>query len=379
LEHSDDMIHKIIQFNRTLRDYGAGGTTIQVLTAANGLKLIDIQQRQDLKALLKTALIASPEHLSLFDALFEEYFSAGFTKTPPASSSAPPLEHYDPSAPSQAQAPGDDDGQRRAKPLPVGAAREAYLARKDFMHLTDEEAAEVHRRLYRLARVLASRLRHRYGASGHANIDFRRTMRASLSTGGELIELKHKRPRPRRPRLMVLGDVSGSMAVYTRFFLVFMYGLISALPLSEAFVFSTRARRITPALKRTPPDRLLKRLVPMLPVSGGTNIGQSLTDFQQSPQAAALGPNTVIVIISDGWDRGDPADLRRVMERLQRSSRAVIWLNPLAADPTYQPLASGMKTALPHLSALMPFARLDDIQVLTRFFANGARPSWLDH
>lgn len=372
----EDLIRQLIRFNRELRNYGAGGTTIQMLAAVNGLKLIDIREKQDLKAVLKTALISSPEHLGLFEFLFEEYFSAGLTKTPPADSSTPPLNHYDPSAPSSAKAPDDSEREAKARALPVGAADEVYLARKDFMRLTDEEAAEVNRRLYRLARALASRLKRRRGAVGFEDIDFRRTMRSSLSTGGELIDLKRKRPRPRRPRLIILGDVSGSMAVYTRFFLVFIYGLTTALPLTESFVFSTHARRITAELKRTPADRLLKKLLPLLPQSGGTYIGQSLVEFQQSPQAAALGVNSIVIVISDGWDRGDPADLGRALNQLQRNSRAVIWLNPLAADPSYEPIASGMKTALPIVTALMPFARLDDIHNLTRFFTSGARPVW---
>ena len=372
----EDLIRQLIQFNRELRNYGAGGTTIQMLAAANGLKLINVREKQDLKAVLKTALISSPEHLGLFEFLFDECFTTGLTKTPPASSSAPPLNHYDPSAPSSAGAPDESESETKAKALPVGAADEVFLARKDFMHLTDEEAAEVNRRLYRLARALASRLKRRRGAVGFEDIDFRRTMRSSLTTGGELIDLKHKRPRPRRPRLIILGDVSGSMAVYTRFFLVFIYGLTTALPLTESFVFSTHTRRITAELKRAPADRLLKKLLPLLPRSGGTNIGQSLMEFQQSPQAATLGPNSIVIVISDGWDRGDPADLGRALKQLQRNSRAVIWLNPLAADPSYQPIASGMKTALPLVTALMPFARLDDIHGLTRFFTSGARPVW---
>ena len=164
---------------------------------------------------------------------------------------------------------------------------------------------------------------------------------------------------------MLFGDVSGSMELYTRFFLLFMSGLSEALSGTETFIFSTRLVRLTPLMKKKGPGGILDRLARSdAPFSGGTDIGGCLESFFQHHRSALVGRRITFIILSDGWDRGDPAVLDSALKKLKKTGRHLIWLNPLAAEPGFAPLASGMAAAFPHLSALLPFGSLEDVEKL---------------
>jgi uncharacterized protein with von Willebrand factor type A (vWA) domain len=187
---------------------------------------------------------------------------------------------------------------------------------------------------------------------GHAP-DLRRTVRASLHHAGEPLE-RHWRAPTERPRPLVLVcDVSGSMAPYARVLLQYLQACVAARRRVEAFAFGTRLTRVTKELAGRDPDRALDRAAAAVTDwSGGTRIGESLATLNRA-HGRRLGRGSAVVVLSDGWDRGDPDVLAAEMARLRRAAHRVIWLNPLAASPSYEPLTRGMQAALPHTDHLL--------------------------
>jgi uncharacterized protein with von Willebrand factor type A (vWA) domain len=230
------------------------------------------------------------------------------------------------------------------------------LRDKDFAEYTDAERQVARRVMRRLAGAgptrpsRRTRPARRRGAPPHAaRPDLRRTMRSSLRTVGDPVE-RHWREPSERPRPLVLVcDVSGSMEPYARLLLQYMQAGVAARRRVEAFVFGTRLTRVTPELAGRDPDRALDRAAGAADDwSGGTRIGDALAALNRE-HGRRLGRGAIVVLLSDGWDRGDPEQLAAEMARLGRCSHALIWLNPLKAHPGYEPLTRGMQAALPHV------------------------------
>ena len=365
-----DLTARVADLSRAMRDAGAGTSLEQTVSAINALRLIDLGLRDDVRSALAATLVSRPEERPAFDYYFELFFTPGLDKTPPAAGQEPSGSV----SPSGRLATDTARGGEYGMPRLVGlaAGRTELTLTRDFAGLDPDEAAEVLRLTGLVARRLAKRLSRRLkAASNRERPDFRRTFRASLQQGGELIDLRYRSRRTRPARVVVLGDVSGSMEIYTRFFFVFMHGLTRVLPRTEAFVFSTKTQRVTPIFRHASAEGLMARLGHAgLPLGGGTFIGASLKSVLQQYPAVLAGTRTTVFIISDGWDRGDPDELGRVMSDLRRRCRHLVWLNPLAADPGYEPLARGIAAALPHVDALLPFARLSDIAGLEKRLAH---------
>jgi hypothetical protein len=187
-----------------------------------------------------------------------------------------------------------------------------------------------------------------------------------LSNGGEALDLRFRKRRPRKTRIVALCDVSGSMDLYSRFLLQFLYALQGTVARVESFVFSTRLRRVTDLLRQPDYALALRGLsAEVHDWSGGTRIGACLAEFNRDHPELVDG-RTVTVILSDGWDTGDPALLGAEMESLQLRSRRVIWLNPLLGSPGYEPLTQGMQAALPHVSVFAPAHNLSALRALER-------------
>jgi hypothetical protein len=251
----------------------------------------------------------------------------------------------------------------RLAPILTWSADEV-LRHKDFAALTPEE----HRQVRDLVAGLRLRVRERPsrrrrpGRRGEA--DLRRTLRRSLRHGFEVLRFE-RRERKTRPRpVVVLADISGSMERYTRPFLLFLRAL-SATPGAEAFTFGTRLTRITPALRRGDLEQALREVARLVPDwSGGTRIGETLAEFRRVFSARVLSHGAVVLLLSDGWDRGDPDALRREMAALQRRAWRLVWLNPLLGSPRYEPLARGMQAALPYVDDFLPVHNLASLETL---------------
>ncbi|HSK64849.1 MAG TPA: VWA domain-containing protein, partial [Pyrinomonadaceae bacterium] len=253
-----------------------------------------------------------------------------------------------------------------AQPVKVpGASDTAAAATKDFSEFTNEELEEVSRLARRMVKRLARKPSRRWRPvkRGH-RVNLRRSLRLSLKTGGELLDLSYKERRPKRTKLIVICDVSGSMDMYSRLLLQFVYGLQNSFAKVESFVFATSLARITAELKNKTYQRALDRLSANVSGwSGGTRIGVSLQMFNDQ-WLRRVDKRTVIIILSDGWDTGEPEALAASLALLKRRAGRLIWLNPLLGSADYAPVTRGMQAALPFINVFAPAHDLASLRAL---------------
>ncbi len=258
-----------------------------------------------------------------------------------------------------AYARGEGMSPPRTDTPPQTYSSQDALMQKDFAMYRDDELRAARRYLRRLAPKLASATtRRRRPARSSREVDLRRSLRLAARQGGEVLRLAHRRLKVRKLNVLLLCDVSGSMDVYSRFFVQFLYGLQHELRDVSTFMFSTRLFEVTPMLRtRSFDDALSKVSKQVQGWSGGTRIGACLAELNRRHARQRIGPRTVVVVISDGWDRGDVAELGREMRALKRRCYRVIWLNPLLGASGYRPLAQGMAAALLSRDLAQPAAR----------------------
>jgi hypothetical protein len=239
-------------------------------------------------------------------------------------------------------------------------------AEKDFSGFGADELQEIARLSRRIAKRLASRPSRRWKPVRRGSrVNLRGSLRASLRTGGELVDLSFKERKPKKTRLVVICDVSGSMDLYSRLLLQFIYALQNSLARVETFVFSTSLERITGHLKNRAYEKALESLTSTRGWSGGTLIGPSLAAFN-STWSRLVDRRTIVIVLSDGWDTGDPKTLSSALATITRRAGRLIWLNPLLGSPTYQALARGMQAALPHVDVFAPLHNLQSLRALER-------------
>jgi len=252
-----------------------------------------------------------------------------------------------------------------------GAGRQTALAKSDFRFLTDPTAIrDLERFAERLARRVRKRLqRRRKNVNRREQIHVRRTLRRSLAHGGLPLRLAFRRRRRRLPRLMMILDVSHSMAQYSVFLGRFMRGLVLAFPDAEAFVFHTRLIRVTDPFRQSDPSELRRRLEGMSQVwFGGTRIADSLAHFERDFAVHLLDGKTIVLIMSDGFDTDDPSDLAAVLQRIRARASKVVWLNPMMGRQGYLP-EEGMAAVLPHLDHLAPGHSLQALNDVSDYLA----------
>lgn len=254
----------------------------------------------------------------------------------------------------ESEAPRGPDSSDSQEAVVAARSADERLRQRDFAKLTDEELAQLRLLGRTLSLAPPPRLSRRHTAdrAGH-ELDVRATLRRARRTGGEPLVTKHRRRRRKPRRLVLVCDISGSMEPYARAYLqLLMSGAGSAR--SEAFVFATRLTRLTRALRGTQPQVAMERAGRLAPDwSGGTRIGAAMKSFNDGWGRRGLARGAVVVVLSDGWDTGDPQVLGREMERLRRLAYRVVWVNPRKASPGYAPLAGGMAAALPHVDVFV--------------------------
>jgi uncharacterized protein with von Willebrand factor type A (vWA) domain len=250
-----------------------------------------------------------------------------------------------------------------------GYSAEELLRHKDFEQMTWAETEQVRRLLEQAPWKVAERKTRRLRAARAGRIDLRRSARHAIRSSGELMNLFHRRPRVRRRPLVLICDVSGSMERYSRLLMIFSHAIARREDV-EAFVFSTRLTRITRLLRYRDLDRSLESVSKGVhDFSGGTRIGDALADFNRRWARRVLGHGAVVIIVSDGWDRGDPERLKAELVHLRRSAHRLIWLNPLLGSEGYQPLTRGMAAALPHVDDFLAAHNLKALEDLGRLLA----------
>jgi uncharacterized protein len=360
----------LVGFGRLLRRRGVGAGPDQVIRYRRALGLLDAGDLEDLYWAGRACLLSRRDQAEAYDRAFAEYFlglDAGAPAPPPSGAEPGPAPAGE--DPGQAPGtlrrdrllpdPGEDEGEAadRGEPATVGQTASALelLRDKAFPAMTDEERAMVRALLRALRPNLPERVtrRTRPARSG-ARLDLRRSVRRSLRTQGELLRRRWRRRRREYRTIVLILDVSGSMASYSRALLHFAYGLSRAGTPVEVFCFGTRLTRITDALAHRDPDLALERAAAtVLDWDGGTRIGESLRQYVRTWGAQGSLRRSVVLICSDGLERGDPALLGQQMARLARLAHRVVWVNPLAGDPEFQPISRGMRAVLPHVDDLV--------------------------
>ena len=375
------LLNNLLLFGRLLRQVGIRISADQVKNLADALRYIDLLQRDDLFIASRAFLVNDFEQFELFERTFDLYWNAKFeflvefgrgVGKPRSidSDSEPPDNQKDglnnPPV-SSISLDNDDTGAGENEELQVAGVYSPVevLRRKDFAEFTTEEFETAKELIRNLDwRLDWKRTRRKVRASKRSSyLDFRRAMRDNMVHDGEILQLawncRKRKPRP----LVVICDISGSMERYSRLFLHFMYALVQENKGIEAFVFGTRLTRLTPALRYKDVDTALDKVSEgVQDWSGGTRIGQSLKSFNYLWSRRVLGRGAALVILSDGWDRGDAALLEREISRLQRSVTKLIWLNPLSGSPDYQPLVRGIRTVLPYVDEFLPFHNLESLE-----------------
>jgi uncharacterized protein with von Willebrand factor type A (vWA) domain len=328
----------------------------ELLAAHRALAAVDAASRDDSYLALRAALCSSYADLQAFPAAWAAVF--GFDGDPMTDPLGDLGEVPQSALPRAAMPDQADAGPDEPDPVVAAWSAEEILRVKDFAAYTDAERAAARRLLARIARRGPQRLSRRTKATRRRREvhDLRATVRASLRHGGELVERRYREPALRPRRLVLVCDVSGSMAPYSRMLLQYLQASVAARARVEAFAFGTRLTRITRELAvgggRNPDLALARATAATADAAGGTRIGAALAELNRE-HGRRIGRGAVVVVLSDGWDRGEPEELTEEMARLRRCAHRLIWLNPLAADPRYEPLTRGMQAALPHVDRLL--------------------------
>jgi uncharacterized protein len=367
-----------------LRD---NGFKIGLTEAGDALRVLatpDLKQPSAVKPALRALLCGCRYDWDAFDALFDAFWLGRGVKTRIALSGAVSGAKPSLAAPvtggSGSPGPATDvtrsEGETDVDAAPSGrregASRAESLARTDFRKIADPEAlAEAHALAARLAQRMRARLTRRTRASARGRrIDLRRTIRASLPSGGVPLDLVKTRRRTRPLRLVVLLDASGSMSLYTGVFFRFVHGVLGAFHEAEAFLFHTRLAYVSDAMKEKDAGRALDRLSIMAQgAGGGTKIGESLQTFNRWHAARVIHSRTCVMIVSDGYETGDAALLGREMAALARRCRRIVWLNPMMAWEGYTPAAAGIRAALPYVDLYAPANTLNSLTALEPYLA----------
>lgn len=367
---SPPFVANLLLFGRFLRRADVEVHHSRLIDAIRALEWIGVADRQDVRATLCALLVHRHEDIARFDAAFDVFFrSRGDSSSglPLFSLGERPRVVAKPiaGAPERVELEGGDSGSSQSPTLAVGAYSAAGVSRtKDFADFTAAELEEARRLLMRLPWQLGERSTRRWERASGAAIDLRRVLRRSLMRG-ELLDLPRRRRRTAPRPIVLIGDVSGSMERYSRLLLNFVYGLAHSARHVESFVFATQLTRITRSLAERDASREMTRIIrDVRDWGGGTRIGEALRTFNTRWARRVMRNGPVVIIVSDGWDRGDPQMLARELARVRRSCRRVIWLNPLLGSVSYEPLTRGMRAALRYVDDFLPahnLASLDEL------------------
>jgi uncharacterized protein with von Willebrand factor type A (vWA) domain len=377
---------RLAGFARTLRDNGFKIGLAETRDALAILLSPAAARRSSLAPALRALFAATRSDWERFDALFDAYWGGRGRRRMHTASALPaataPAVRGPAAAPARAPpglpvhsergaAAGRDDeaapGGRRE-----GASRAENLAVVDIRHIVDaEQMAAVHGLAARLAKTMRARLVRREQARRRGRrLDLRRTIHRNVSKGGTPVDLVWRRRKRKPLRLVVLLDASGSMNLYTAFFVRFLHGVIDCFREAEAFVFHTRLAHVSPSLRDRDAARALDRLALMAAgIGGGTRIGESLATFNRWHARRVINTRTAIMIVSDGYDTGEPEQLAAEMRRLRRRCRRIIWLNPLIGWKDFRPEARGLQAALPHVDLFAPAHNLESLAALEPYLA----------
>jgi uncharacterized protein len=365
---AEGIVTRLGDLTAVLRAQGTRVGVGELLAAVRGLQMVDCASREDVRLALRTVLCSQHADLERFDLAFVAVFGDGRVPLSPEDPLGA-LGHIERPAPVMGLAdPGAGAAQEESDVVPAAWSDIELLREKDFARYTDAEMALARELIARLARRHPMRLSRRTRPSRRREHvpDLRATVYSSLRTAGDPVHRRWRAPTQRPRQVVLVCDVSGSMAPYSRMLLQYMHASVAAQRRVEAFAFGTRLTRITQELAGRDHDRALDRATAAVnDFSGGTRIGAAIAELNRV-HGRRIGRGAVVIVLSDGWDRGDPELLDVEMARLRRAAFRLVWLNPLAAHPDYQPLARGMQAAVPHTDRLLAGNSLASLEELAR-------------
>ncbi len=386
----------IAHFARRLRKAGIKVGTGHVMEMLHALEAVGFETREDVRASLQAIAVYRPDQIEVFQAEFDAFWKDLLKAQPPLfdmrvlpdeEENKPPPQERDRDTQERKKSE-EVDGESEESTLSITAdevaesdesedheaspddvimfSADEALRKKDFGQFTPDEVARARRIMERINWRLGKRTTRRMErAHKGQSYDQRAMLRSSLRQGGIPLDLKYRKRKEKMRPLVLICDISGSMDRYARTLLQFVHTLESGLENVEVFVFSTRLTRITRELRKRDVDQAITDVVNAVDDwSGGTRIGEAIRDFNYRWSRRVLRSNATVVLISDGWDRGDPFLLGEEIARLQRSCRRLIWLNPLLGASGYQPLTQGLKAALPYVDYFMPIHNLQSLEAL---------------
>jgi hypothetical protein len=365
-----DPVTAMTGFARALRVEGIAADTTRLAAALDALSHVDVLDAEQVYWAGRVTLCGEPDDLPRYDAIFDVWFR-GLAPPPPGPAPAMPTAQLVALRPIGAS-DGQDEEEPDDEPLRTAATDAEILRHHDIAELSTEERDEINRLIALLAPRMGSRRTRRRRPRGRDHVDVRRTVRLMLHDGGELAELARLRPRRKPRRLVLLLDVSGSMSPYADVLLRFAHAAVRVAPTTtEVFTVSTRLTRITRQLRLRDPELALRAAGTAIPDwSGGTRLGESLRAFLDLWGQRGTARRAVVVVASDGWERGDAALLGEQMARLRRLAHRVVWVNPHRGKSGFAPVTAGMAAALPYCDELLAGHTLDALHTLADVIAD---------
>ena len=373
-QHSEHLAASIVEFGRFLRTHGFSGDLRQSITALEAAGTINVADRQSFASALQTALCCNREEWERFPQLFHRFWDESHPRPRSAAGEYKGRSQQDPQEkqsgssvfldhPGKGSSVADGTGK-----VVYGASAQHRLRKVDFSEVPCDDLAQLEDLSQRLLRRMSLRLSRRFShASRGDRIDLRRTIRRSIATGGEPLALAYKSKKPEKYKLVILLDVSGSMNFYSLFLVRFAYALQTSVQRVDTFLFSTSVVNVSDLLRsRSLPDALQRLSQRAAGWSGGTKIGESLRQLNRLHGGKLFSRDTVLILLSDGWETGDPQLLVDQIRVAKRRVRKVVWLNPLLGLKDYQPLTRGMAAALPYVDAFAPANNLESLLALER-------------
>jgi uncharacterized protein len=363
------LVSNLLLFARVLRRAGLDVHTGRVLDSVSALEWVGVGSRTDVRAALQALLVHRHDDLARFDEAFDLFWrahaeTAGGLPLFSLGERARVVSTKVPAVPVTLE--DLSDASAGAPRLAVGAYSPAHVSRtKDFADFTPEEMTAAEAALAELGWELGVRRTPRWSAGRSGAVDLRRILGCNMKHGGELLDVPQRRRVDKARPIVVLADVSGSMERYSRMLLHFVWGLTRGARRVESFLFATRLTRVTRLIaERGTAGALRKVSQSVEDWGGGTRIGEALRAFNLHSARRVMRNGPVVLIVSDGWDRGDPELLSREIARVQRSCWRLVWLNPLLGSATYEPLTRGMIAALRHVDDFLPVHNLVSLEQL---------------
>ncbi len=370
----EPMLHRLIRFERALHAAGVAANPTKLIDLCRSFEFIDVSNRMDFYAAARTIFVSRYDDLLIFDRIFFEFWTL-VERTPNTDFGTGEEESSDKEEGierEQSQQKAGEEAEEEAaedeEPTQTGYSADEVLVSKNLGQMSSEEIERARDIMAELISILATvRSRRSAATSKGSRLDLRRILRKNLLYAQDGTELVYRRRKIKKLKLMLLCDVSGSMERYSNFLIQFIYALRRELPAVDVGVFATRMTVITDLLDDKNVEASLQRVSKTArDWGGGTDIGTCLQEFNERYAREMLRTKTVMVILSDGWDRGDASQMRRELEHIYRRVHKLIWLNPLLGTTGYEPLCRGIRTALPYMDYFLPAHNLESLAQLAK-------------